>query len=258
MTGGPGVRLLLRPWWLLSHVTIVALLVVAVNLGFWQLRRLDQRQAYNALVEERSVLPPVSMAGLVGGGDPDEVAYRSFEASGVFDVDREVYLANRSLNGLPGVHVVTLLVGTSGVVAVDRGFVPRSVYLAGDPAVWAPSGGEVVVAGRVRVAGTSRGGHGDEVDRVDVADLSERWSVALPAVYVESGTGVGVGAIPVGVPAPPLDEGPHLGYAVQWFVFFTIGLIGYPLVLVRLARRDPDVDDVDDVPGDAAGGPLDG
>jgi len=40
-----------------------------------------------------------------------------------------------------------------------------------------------------------------------------------------------------------LGEGPHLGYAVQWFVFFIIGLIGYPLVLVRLAREDPDADD---------------
>ena len=68
----------------------------------------------------------------------------------------------------------------------------------------------------------------------------------LPPVYVESGSGVGTGEIPFGLPAPPLDEGAHLGYAVQWFVFFTIGLIGYPLVLVRLARSDPEADGLDD------------
>ena len=70
-----------------------------------------------------------------------------------------------------------------------------------------------------------------------------RWGEVLPSVYVESGVGEGAGDLPFGLLAPSLGEGPHLGYAVQWFVFFIIGLIGYPLVLVRLAREDPDADD---------------
>ena len=99
------------------------------------------------------------------------------------------------------------------------------------------------MAGRVRMAGTSRGSNGNEVESVDVADLSGRWGEVLPSVYVESGVGEGAGDLPFGLLAPSLGEGPHLGYAVQWFVFFVIGLIGYPLVLVRLAREDPDADD---------------
>ena len=30
------------------------------------------------------------------------------------------------------------------------------------------------------------------------------------------------------LPAEELSEGPHLGYAVQWFIFSTIALVGYP------------------------------
>jgi surfeit locus 1 family protein len=39
-------------------------------------------------------------------------------------------------------------------------------------------------------------------------------------------------------PSPPdfSDEGPHLAYAVQWFSFAVIGLVGYVLLLGR-ARR---------------------
>ncbi|MDZ7733752.1 MAG: hypothetical protein U5R31_12355 [Acidimicrobiia bacterium] len=35
---------------------------------------------------------------------------------------------------------------------------------------------------------------------------------------------------------PALDEGPHLSYAVQWFIFGTIALGGYPLILDKVAQ----------------------
>lgn len=33
-----------------------------------------------------------------------------------------------------------------------------------------------------------------------------------------------------------MSEGPHLGYAVQWFVFATVLLLGYPRYLWQQAR----------------------
>ncbi|MEJ7584193.1 MAG: hypothetical protein WKF43_08930 [Acidimicrobiales bacterium] len=36
---------------------------------------------------------------------------------------------------------------------------------------------------------------------------------------------------------PELDEGPHFSYAMQWFIFTTIALVGYPLILRRNARE---------------------
>jgi cytochrome oxidase assembly protein ShyY1 len=50
----------------------------------------------------------------------------------------------------------------------------------------------------------------------------------------------------VPVPPPELSEGPHLGYAAQWFIFSTIALVGYPIVLRRVViRRGKEVDDDD-------------
>lgn len=38
---------------------------------------------------------------------------------------------------------------------------------------------------------------------------------------------------PVALPPPELDNGPHLGYAIQWFIFATIGLVGWGTLLLR-------------------------
>jgi surfeit locus 1 family protein len=38
------------------------------------------------------------------------------------------------------------------------------------------------------------------------------------------------------VPIPDLGEGPHLGYAVQWFLFAGVVVVAYPLLLRRQAR----------------------
>ena len=40
----------------------------------------------------------------------------------------------------------------------------------------------------------------------------------------------------LGLPEPTL--GPHLAYAVQWFIFTTIAVVGYALLLRRVARDE--------------------
>jgi surfeit locus 1 family protein len=51
----------------------------------------------------------------------------------------------------------------------------------------------------------------------------------------------------VAVPPPELSEGPHLGYAVQWFIFSTIAVVGYPIILRQvIIRRGKEVDDDED------------
>ena len=95
-------------------------------------------------------------------------------------------------------------------------------------------------------------GHGDEVDRLDRVALEARWGLSLAPMWVRAAGATGSGDWPVPVPATDLGEGSHLSYAVQWFVFTVIGLVGYPLVLVRLARRG---DGAVPLPHDSAPGP---
>jgi cytochrome oxidase assembly protein ShyY1 len=52
--------------------------------------------------------------------------------------------------------------------------------------------------------------------------------------------------LPVPVPLPELSQGPHLGYALQWFAFSLLTIIVYPLLLRRYAKRKQmDGDDVE-------------
>ena len=241
----PGTRRLLRPAWLLSHVLVAGLLVVTANLGFWQLSRLDARRAYNAVVAARADEPVLTLATALGiledGGTPEDLRHVRVVVSGTW-ADGQVYLANRSMDGVPGVHVVSLLLIDRihpGVgVVVDRGFVHRGLFLEGDSAAWAPATADVDLVGSLDVSRTGELGSGLEVDRIDLDALAERWGTNLAPMWIRSAAD-GPSGIPVAAPVEDLGAGSHLSYAAQWFVFTLIGLGGYPLVLVRLARRDP-------------------
>ncbi len=241
----PGTRRLLRPAWLLSHVLVVGLLIVTANLGFWQLRRLDARRDYNAVVAARADEPVVDLATAFGalkrGGTPEDLRHMRVAVSGTW-ADGQVYLANRSMDGVPGVHVVSLLlvdrIHPEVGVVVDRGFVHRGLFLEGDSAAWTPATADVDLVGSLDVSRTGELGSGAEVDRIDLDALAERWGTNLAPMWIRSAAD-GPSGIPVAAPVEDLGAGSHFSYAVQWFVFTLIGLGGYPLVLVRLARRDP-------------------
>ena len=80
-------RFALRPKWILSHLFVVALVVLMINLGFWQLRRLDQRRARG----EAPIQGPDAQFGsardlLERGRDPvlgDDLTRRSEQATAV-------------------------------------------------------------------------------------------------------------------------------------------------------------------------------
>ena len=50
-----------RPRWILSHRLVLLLIIVMINLGFWQLRRLDEKKTINAHVRSRGSLPTESI-----------------------------------------------------------------------------------------------------------------------------------------------------------------------------------------------------
>jgi len=233
-----------RGRWLVGHLVVLALAALFVRLGFWQLDRLRQVRDANARIEARRDLPVANLDSLVAPGDDaaGEALDRRVRAEGRYDDGKQVLLL-RSLNGRPGVHVLTPLVTADGAAAiVDRGFV--SVPAEGAlPAEAAPPGDEV------RVEGTAEAGEGGgaiaagaaglpETTRIDLQALQARVPYDLYPVVLRLATQEPPQAagIPEPVPLEPLDQGPHLSYAVQWFAFAAIGLIGWPILLRRAAR----------------------
>jgi cytochrome oxidase assembly protein ShyY1 len=77
-----------------------------------------------------------------------------------------------------------------------------------------------------------------EVRRIDLDQLSAQLPGEVAPVYLDL-----IDAIPpIGpddpapVPAPTLDEGPHLSYAAQWFIFAVCVLVGWVLAVRRSIR----------------------
>jgi cytochrome oxidase assembly protein ShyY1 len=223
-------------------VIVIALAVLFVNLGFWQLRRLDERKQHNALVLARS-------ATTTPLADGTPLAYRRVTATGTFDPAHELLVRFRSRNGLPGYEVVTpLVMGSGSAVLVDRGWVPLD---AGDhwPAPSAaPPTGQVTVEGLLAPSEGGglrlerRTGKVPVVGSIDVAALQRAKAAPAGDVYplhliAETTTPATAGNYPAPVDPPDLGEGPHLSYAFQWFAFATVGVVGWVVLLARRARK---------------------
>ena len=242
-------RFVLTPRWIALLVFVLVVVVTCVRLGIWQLDRLDQRRAFNAQIERGLAAEPTSLDAL--GGEAED-AYRRVRVTGTYDPEHEVLWYGRALDGRPGHHVLTPLVygseqTTPGVaILVDRGWVPAELDTTPVAPAAAPSG-TVTVTGFLLPA---EGGGDLVIDRdpsgrvltvrhADPAALDgevpyELWPLAL---HLQGQSPAQAGDLPALVPPPPLDEGPHLSYAVQWFTFATIALVGY-VILVRREVRD--------------------
>jgi cytochrome oxidase assembly protein ShyY1 len=239
-------RFALRGRWLIGHFVVLATAGLFVGLGFWQLDRLDQVRTSNALIESRRGLPPAELLELIEAGDSDGgvAVQRRVIATGRYDAAHQAVSDFRSLNGEPGVDVLTPLVLADGTaVVVDRGWIPSSTPESGIPVAAAPPEGNVEVRGFALEGvppGSARASDAGEVlqlTRIDLGLLQREVVYDLYPVYVRLQTQAPAQAtgLPRVVPPPALDEGPHLSYAVQWFVFAAIGLIGWPLLLRRVA-----------------------
>lgn len=213
-----------RDWVLIAIAVVVA--GVCVRLGLWQLDRLGQRKARNAAIAERLAQPPVDLTYTV---TVEGLAGRRISARGVYDYARERVWPARALDGVPGVGVLTPLRFRDGrAVFVDRGWAPSPDGLHVDLARLR----ERDAADIVGIAHIPPRGRGD-VDPARLAD-SLPYDV-LPVVIQQTGDPFPGG--PRRWPEPRLTNGPHLGYAVQWFSFATIAVVGTGILLRKGGHR---------------------
>lgn len=227
-----------RPFWLFSHLFALTVVTTFVGLGFWQLDRLDERRDANALIESRTAETLVLDGAPATGADGADLDYRAVEADVRFLDPDFARVANRTQGGVAGEHVVAVVELADGsALAVNRGFVPLGDDRPLDPV----AGGTVTVQGWLRATveqerfGATDSGEGDLLPRFDTERLAFRLDRPLPPVWLQLEGASGSTGVPEPVPLPPLDDGPHLGYAVQWFIFAALGLVFYGLLLWRRA-----------------------
>jgi len=142
---------------------------------------------------------------------------------------------------------------------VDRGWVPFDLTQP-------PVGQAGPPAGLVRLVGvllppeasTTRGRPSPRPDltKVDLGLLARQLPYPVFPVYLWLQRQVPgqPGRLPIVSPLPDLTASPpHLSYAIQWFTFATIGVVGYPLLLRREIhrRRSPGAGVAAEPPGSA-------
>jgi surfeit locus 1 family protein len=163
----------------------------------------------------------------------EPVIYRRVRVHGAFDFDREILLRGRVFRGTPGIQVVTplLLANQDTAVLVNRGFVPtpdagpiddRERYR--EPEVTDVDG----IALAIPDAGDGNPIHHrgrTSWRRLDLSALRRAMPYPLARYYlvIEPPTSssehtVKGHSLPIRIDPPALDDGPHLAYAIQWFL----------------------------------------
>jgi len=252
-------RFLLKPNWLLLHLGALLLAALFIGLGFWQLRRLETRQNLNVLLQERLILEPQPLDRLLQAyrtdtdpGEDSSIAYRPTTVTGRYDPTEEVLLRSaEAVNGEPGYFVLTPLVfADQSAVLVERGWVPFDMNTPPVEAA-APPEEAVEVRGIVTLERKPPTGWGASLAPRDPPGdltitaypdskrLGAQMPYTLPPLYIELQTQQPpqTSELPLPKPSPEFGDGPHLGYAVQWFAFALIGTVGYGFLMRQTARQ---------------------
>jgi len=221
---------------LLALVVVLAGASLCARLGVWQLSRWREKQALNRAMRLAAAAPPIE-AGLPL---PPLAAVRGryLEVRGRYDERQQIVLPGAVRADTPGVEVVTPLVleDGAGAVLVNRG----RLALEGAETLSLGPCAEPGVRAVIGYVEPMRAGAGGPPLAVSVSDsitlfwartldldtLSLRLPYRLAPYALRQAPGPGVPASPERSRPLPLDEGMHLGYAVQWFSFGFILLAG--------------------------------
>jgi surfeit locus 1 family protein len=238
--------------WLIPTLLVFAGTALCVRLGIWQLDRLEQRRVFNAQFQSarsQSVLD-------LNNEQPENMSameWRPVQVTGEYDFANQVAVRNQYYGSQYGYHLLTPLhfepstrpSGQSGqAIFVDRGWIPAEGNATPDDWRKYDEAGTVEVSGQLRL-GQSKPAIGGVADvlpeagakleiwnNADVARIAGQMPYPVPPVYIQPEPEADDTEPPIPFqPEIELTEGPHFGYALQWFTFATILFLGYPFFL---------------------------
>lgn len=199
-------------------------------LGFWQLRRLHEKQSYNTAIAARRFLPAIPLESL-----PHDTAvskFRRVKLEGKYDYSNQIVWSLRGRDGSPGVNILTPLLrpGNDTALLVDRGWVYSPDATTVELARWNETdslSGEGYILPLHAGAGSVAQGANRTFRTLDRSALSKVFPYPIAPVFAVLTTlSPDSTKTPPRVTLIPLDEGSHKSYAFQWFSFAAISIIG--------------------------------
>jgi surfeit locus 1 family protein len=177
---------------------------------------------------------PVSVASLPK--DTAQARFRRVRVVGAPDYEHELVWAARTHKGSPGVNLLTpvRLPGSDTAILLNRGWVYSGDGATVDLTKWRERDSTFVgyVEELPSVTGSSYTDRPSVIARLSHGAVAKSLPYPIAPLYVVVLSDSVVAADRIArLSAPPLDEGPHLSYAFQWFAFATVAMVGVAVVL---------------------------
>jgi surfeit locus 1 family protein len=236
---------------ILVTLLVAGTVFTCVRLGLWQLARASEKRLAAAARATLLAEPPVDLADSRAAASV--VPGRRVRVTGAWDRERHILLSGRTHLGAAGVIVVSPAILADGArVLVERGWLAAADARTAHPEAWPDSVADVIgVAQPLPAAAQAVPWAKLAATRGDV----ELWSARtldsaqvarhVPAPYVPwsvavlraGGASPPHGLVAVGEPPGEAGERVHVSYAIQWFAFALIALVGSIALMVRGARE---------------------
>jgi cytochrome oxidase assembly protein ShyY1 len=238
-----------RRW--LTALAMAALFAVGCYfLGQWQWHRHEAKAARADRIERHYGASPVPLSQVMPGPGadlPKALEWTRVTATGRYAATGAMLVRNRPNNGVFGYEVVVPLRLTGGsTLLVDRGWIPNGRTAAEPSRTPATPAGEVTVTGWLRLGEPSLGRQlpAGQLASINLSEASRAMAQSsnplsgLYGAYLIGRTETGAPGTAIAraqaLAPPDTGKGPHLAYAVQWWLAAPVGFV---LILVG-ARRE--------------------
>ncbi len=244
------IRTLLSRRWLAAIAVAAVFATACVLLGRWQWGRHEAKAERAHQVQTYYAAPAVALADVMPAATsplPADQVWRRVQVRGTYLPQGRLMVRNRPQNVVYGYEVLQALRLQDGTtILVDRGWVPNAERADILPPVPPPPTGDAATGGLVTITGWLRPGEptltsglpAGQLGSIDIPAAATALGVPLrPAYLVLESESDGSGrapARPTPLLAPETTTGPHLAYALQWWLAAPLGFV---LVFVY-ARRE--------------------
>jgi cytochrome oxidase assembly protein ShyY1 len=226
-------------------LTIALVFAVAcLFLGRWQWHRHEAKVARADRINSHYLASPVPLSTVLPGPAaklPLSQEWTLVTATGRYAVEHLMLVRNRPNNGVYGYEVVVPLRLADGAsLLVDRGWIPNGRTAAEPSRTPATPTGDVTVTGWLRLGEPSLGRKmsNGQLASINLAEAGTQTGTPLYGAYLIRRTEAGPPGERVeraqDLEQPDTGLGPHLAYALQWWLAAPVGFV---LIFVAI-RRD--------------------
>ena len=218
--------------------------VACLFLGRWQWHRHEAKTARAERIDNHYLAKPVPLSAAMprpAANLPLPQEWTPVTATGRYAADQVMLVRNRPNNGVYGYEVmVPLQLADGRSLLVDRGWIPNGRTAAEPSRTPATPAGEITVTGWLRRGEPSMGRamSNGQLASINLAEARAQTGTALYGAYLIRRAEVGPPGErvehPQALERPDTGKGPHLAYALQWWLAAPVGIV---LVLVG-ARRE--------------------